>query len=180
MDCSLPGTSVHEILQARIQEWVTIPFSRGSSWPRDQNRVSCTAGTFFTIWATGKSKVLLNNPWNCHSSNLSIFLLNIFSPFTTSSVNKFYKLYKRVFSFYFTWDSIHERSFNDSPLNLQSWDSMTKTMLILLILWLFFCIGYCRSSSHTSVPIYMIFSWTSPSLHFPTLYYFSPFWFYHF
>ena len=35
VDCSLPGSSVHEILQARIPEWVAIPFSRGSSWPRD-------------------------------------------------------------------------------------------------------------------------------------------------
>ena len=34
MDCSLPGSSVHEILQARILEWVTVPFSRGSSWPK--------------------------------------------------------------------------------------------------------------------------------------------------
>ena len=35
MDCSLPGSSVHGILQARILEWVAISFSRGSSWPRD-------------------------------------------------------------------------------------------------------------------------------------------------
>ena len=41
MDCSLPGSSVHGILQARTLEWLAIPFSRGSSWPRDQTRVSC-------------------------------------------------------------------------------------------------------------------------------------------
>ena len=35
MDCSSPGSSVHGILQARILEWAAIPFSRGSSWPRD-------------------------------------------------------------------------------------------------------------------------------------------------
>ena len=35
MDCSLPGSSVHGILQARILEWVAISFSRGSSQPRD-------------------------------------------------------------------------------------------------------------------------------------------------
>jgi len=35
MDCSLPGSSVHGILQARMLEWVTIPFSRGSSQCRD-------------------------------------------------------------------------------------------------------------------------------------------------
>ena len=52
MDCSLPGSSVHGILQTRILEWVVIPFSRRSSQPRDQTHVSCIAGWFFTIWAT--------------------------------------------------------------------------------------------------------------------------------
>ena len=51
-DCSPPGSSVHGILQARILEWVAIPFSRGFSWPRAPNQVSCIAGRFFTIWAT--------------------------------------------------------------------------------------------------------------------------------
>ena len=52
MDCSLPGYSVHGIFQARILEWVAIPFSRESSKPRDQTQVSCMAGRFFTIWVT--------------------------------------------------------------------------------------------------------------------------------
>ena len=52
MDCSPPGSSVHGILQARIPEWVAIPFSRGSSRPRDQTRVSCIAGRFFIVCAT--------------------------------------------------------------------------------------------------------------------------------
>ena len=48
VDCCLPGSSVHGILQARILEWVSIPFSRASSPPRDRICVSCTAGGFFT------------------------------------------------------------------------------------------------------------------------------------
>ena len=52
MDYSLPGSSVHGILQARILEWVAIPFSRGSSQLRDRTWVFCTAGRFFTIRAT--------------------------------------------------------------------------------------------------------------------------------
>ena len=40
MDCSPRGSYVHGILQARIPEWVAVPFSRGSSWPRDQTCVS--------------------------------------------------------------------------------------------------------------------------------------------
>ena len=43
---------VHGLLQARILEWVAIPFSRGSFWPRNWTPVSCIAGGFFTIWAT--------------------------------------------------------------------------------------------------------------------------------
>ena len=49
---SLPGSSVHGIVQARTLEWVAISFSRGSSWHRDQTQVSCIAGKFFTVWAT--------------------------------------------------------------------------------------------------------------------------------
>ena len=51
MDCSLPGSSVHRILQARILEWVAISFSRGSSQPRNWTWVSCIAGRFSSNWA---------------------------------------------------------------------------------------------------------------------------------
>ena len=54
MDCSLPGSSAHGILQARILKWAVVSFSRGSSRPRDQTRVSCTTGRLLTISATGK------------------------------------------------------------------------------------------------------------------------------
>ena len=43
------GSSVHGILQARTLEWVAIPFSRGSSQPRDRTWVSCIAGGLFTF-----------------------------------------------------------------------------------------------------------------------------------
>ena len=52
MDCSLPGSSVHGIFQARILEWVAISYSRWSSQPRDRTRVSCTACRLFTFWTT--------------------------------------------------------------------------------------------------------------------------------
>ena len=46
--CDPMDYTVHGILQARILEWVAIPFSRGSSQPRDQTHVSCIAGRSFT------------------------------------------------------------------------------------------------------------------------------------
>ena len=52
MNCSPPGSSIHGIFQARILEWVAPPFSRGSSWTRDQTWVSHLSGRFFTIWTT--------------------------------------------------------------------------------------------------------------------------------
>ena len=49
MDYSPPGSFVHGILQARILEWVAIPFCKESSRPRDQSQVSCIAGRLFNI-----------------------------------------------------------------------------------------------------------------------------------
>ena len=57
IDCSLPGSFVHGILQERILQSVAIPFSRGSSQPRDWIWVSCIAGGFFTVWATPEALI---------------------------------------------------------------------------------------------------------------------------
>ena len=73
-DCSLPGSSLHGILQARILEWVTMPSTRGSSQAMYRTQVSPIAGRFFTVWATyhsglirytvlkGKKKSTTKNP----------------------------------------------------------------------------------------------------------------------
>ena len=50
--CDPIGYTVHGILQAGILGWVAVPFSRGSSQPRDGTQVSCIAGGFFTSWTT--------------------------------------------------------------------------------------------------------------------------------
>ena len=52
MDCGPPGSSIQEVLQARILAWVAMISSWGSSWPRNQTCVSCIAGRFFTHWTT--------------------------------------------------------------------------------------------------------------------------------
>ena len=59
MDYNLPDSSVHGILQARVLEWVAMPFSRRSSQPRDHAHVSCITGRFFTFWATQEAKMCL-------------------------------------------------------------------------------------------------------------------------
>ena len=57
MDYSPPGSSVHGILQARILEWVAIPFSREPFQPRDQTRVSCIVGDSLPSEPPGKPLV---------------------------------------------------------------------------------------------------------------------------
>ena len=52
IDCSPTATSVHGILQTRILEWVPIPFSRGSSRPRDWTHISCSGRRILYHWAT--------------------------------------------------------------------------------------------------------------------------------
>ena len=52
LDCNLPGSSVHGVFQAGVQEWVAISFSRGSFQSRDWTWVSCIAGRLFTVWSS--------------------------------------------------------------------------------------------------------------------------------
>ena len=54
--CNPLDYTVHGILQVRIQEWVALPFSRGSSQPRDQTQVPCIAGGFLPTEPQGKPK----------------------------------------------------------------------------------------------------------------------------
>ena len=67
VDCSPSGSSVRGVFPARILGWIAIPFSRGSSWPRDRSRVSCFAGGFFPIWATREAACnVLIVYYHCH------------------------------------------------------------------------------------------------------------------
>ena len=83
MDCSLPGSSVRGIFQARVLEWVAISFSRGSSQPRDQTQVSCIAGRCFTVWATreaykaGLYKAFLDQVGSVNFSNCFFEMLGM-------------------------------------------------------------------------------------------------------
>ena len=85
MDCSLPSSSAHGILQAKILEWVSISFSRGSSQLRDRTWVCCMAGRFFTIWATKEA----HTPLKAHFEILSLIKSSqtLWTPTSTSVLN---------------------------------------------------------------------------------------------
>ena len=63
MDCSLLGSSVRGIFQARMLEWVAISFSRVSSQPRDLTQVSRIVGRHFTIWTTREVTIEYLKQW---------------------------------------------------------------------------------------------------------------------
>ena len=69
MDCSLPGSSVHGIFQARILEWVAMPFSKGSSPPRDQTHFSQVS------WL-GRQFLYSGATWEAHLILMLMYLLN--------------------------------------------------------------------------------------------------------
>ena len=87
MDCTLPGSSVHGILQARVLEWVAISFSRRSSRPKDRTWASCTVGGFLTTEPLGK-------PWNHVVSfkNKSLINLNLLGPRRGLVISTFLKI----------------------------------------------------------------------------------------
>ena len=104
MDCNPPGSSVHGILQARILEWVAIPFSRGSSWPRDRTHVSyafCIGRWFFTIWATREAPIYMGTHIHILGGIVSLIFLKIslvFPILLFSSISLHSSLRKAVLS----------------------------------------------------------------------------------
>ena len=86
MGCSPPGSSVHGILQTRILEWIAMPFSRGSSWPRSRNWVSHTAGRPFTRswvnkeWEMPKVPSVCRTVFICLAVPLSIPFQHVLCP----------------------------------------------------------------------------------------------------
>ena len=93
MDCSLPGFSVRRILQARIREWIAIPFSRGSSPPRDRTQVSCMADS------------LPSEPWRKSIGAklgvlLLLFLYKIRKHFLIKFQTVFDKCMKNIFNYH--------------------------------------------------------------------------------
>ena len=67
MDCSLSGSSLHGILQARILEWDAIFFFRGSSLPRSRSASPALAGGFFTTEPPGRTEVHMGGLVRKHS-----------------------------------------------------------------------------------------------------------------
>ena len=100
MDCSVPGSSVNGIFQARVLEWVAISISRGSSQPRDWTQVSHIAGRHFTIWATREALVFWRlNFEPTFSLSFFAFIKRLFSFSSLSAIRVVSSAYLRLLIF---------------------------------------------------------------------------------
>ena len=107
MDCSPPGSSVHGTLQARLLEWVAMPSSRGSSWPRNKLRSlkspALVGGLFILapswkpIWVLYKNLIQQISLW-AMTMYLSLFQLTDFSNTTWWHMSKIWCFISKTFS----------------------------------------------------------------------------------
>jgi len=115
MNCSLPGSSIHGIFQARILEWVAISFSRRSFRPRDWTQVSRIVGRRFTVWATRELialklaaclRILFMVSWD------SKFFICLLGTFFIRNVHRLEKKVKaevpQIWLFVTTWTTAHQ------------------------------------------------------------------------
>ena len=112
MDCSLPGSSIHGTLQARILEQVAILFSSQSSLPRDWTRSSHIAGRFFSAWATRESHSFHISKPLLRSSPLFEILslsLGIYFIFTHQGIFLDYSIFKS----YLFMSTLYQQKKND-------------------------------------------------------------------
>ena len=99
VDCNLPGISVHGILQARILEWVAIPFSRGCSQPRDWIHISCIGRQVLHTEPPGKPHSCLEVVSYNAISALSVVIASF--PFIV-----LYIVYSSIFSWWVSFISV--------------------------------------------------------------------------
>ena len=118
MDCRPPGSSVYGILQARILEWVAIPFSRRSSWPKDETQV-CIAGSSLTFLLHLLKRC---SQWHLPTANSPIDL--------------------RCRAFHMPSSCIHTDLILTSPLC--SIASTSISVCWLLFCWVFFSFGFIK------------------------------------
>ena len=96
MDYSPLGSSVHDILQARILEWVAISFSKGSCWPRDRIHIACIAGRFLPLSHQGSPILTLPSKEKKWMFRLSVILFYLFIYFRLSVILFYLLIYFRL------------------------------------------------------------------------------------
>ena len=141
--CSPMDYTVHGILQARILEWVAVPFSTGSSQPRDWTQVSHIAGRFFTSWHTRKAQEywigslsLLQQIFPIQESNQGLLhCRQIFTSWATRKVtDKIYWIYYLCFCIFTSWihNYLHSKLQKPPLLHVRG---ICQLLLSHIVLW---------------------------------------------
>ena len=135
VDCSLPGSSVHGIFQARVLELVAISFSRRASQPRDWTWVSRIVGRRFTIWATREENVK-----ECSNYHTITFI--------SHASKVMLKILHASLQQYMYWEIPHVQAGfrKGSSYSLDHWKSKTvPEKHLLLLYWLCQSLSQCGS-----------------------------------
>ena len=173
MDGSLPGSSVHGILQARILEWISTSFSRGSSWPRDQTWVSYIAGSFLTIWAIRKSLICTSPAHKSYPRVHTCFFLYFSkSPHPCFKLSAFYT-WSWCFVFFFFYFSsapacgilVPQLGNKSKPSALETWSLNHWTTWEVPVPD--FSYSNASTTTHHISKISSSFCWSKPSWPFP-------------
>ena len=109
IDCSLPGSPVHGIFQARILEWIAISFSRESSRPRHRTQVSHIVDRRFTIWATREGiKKKKNRTCSLITALSSVATIWIFSQTFITEPRDYVCVLSHIWLFVTPWTVAHQ------------------------------------------------------------------------
>ena len=160
-DCSLPGSSIHGIFQARILQWVAISTSRGSSWPSDQTCISCISFIVRQMlyhWAMRETKIIMNKK-TCKLVYFNLFWKQIGMKMYIHILVVVQSL-SHVWLLANPWTAAHQAS-----LSITNSGSLFKLMSIELVMpsnHLILCVSF--SSCLQSFPASRFFQWVS-SLH---------------
>ena len=122
--CDPMDYTVHGILQTRILEWVAVPFSRGSSQPRDRTQISRIAGGFFTSWATREALHMAYLLWLSHSS----WIMCSFPPSPLSLFLLCFLIWKFLWTFHKCRDSFFSSVQSNN-------ESIEDTLFLLQCFW---------------------------------------------
>ena len=130
------GYSDQVIFQARILEWVAIPFSRESSQPRDRTQVSCIADAFFTSWATreaqeywsGSLSLSRASSWPRNGTGVSCTTGGFFISWVISEVHAHSLLFTQIFLHW--WDKEWNRTYHQkmvrSYIKIEFWPTICR------------------------------------------------------
>ena len=132
MDCSLPGSSVHGILQTRILEWVAMPSCRGSFWPGDEPTSLFTspilAGRFFTTRATWEAPLLTYMGSRENTDNRKLALDFWDNRWHKKHMQNNWKLLQRAMFLFLGWEDPLEKEFSilqysclENPMDRGAW-----------------------------------------------------------